>query len=62
MQTDINNPYPLSTHVDEDVVNKNHNSYMWIRMRIAVLRYADVIINRIRIPFIYNKFTKTTSF
>jgi hypothetical protein len=44
MHTDISNPYSLSAYTDVD--SKNH--YLHIRMRI--------VINRIRIPFIYNIF------
>jgi len=52
MRTDINHFHMLfaSTY------------YPHTKMRIAVLGYANVVINHIRIPYIYNKFTKSTSF
>jgi hypothetical protein len=40
--------YLLSAHIN----SKNYYPYMW--MRIVVLMYADVVINRIRKSFIYN--------
>jgi hypothetical protein len=43
--------YPLSAHVDANAVSKSHYSHL--QMRTSVLGYADVVNNRIHIPFIY---------
>jgi hypothetical protein len=44
--------YSLSIH--GDAVSKSHYPHMWMRMQIAILGYADAVINnRIYIPFIY---------